>query len=77
MTPRKINEPLLLCRTFLYRVVAVVFQTVFIFILYGITMGQWKLELAFGGSVLLNLFNTVVYFGFHHWFDSRFKIGRN
>ena len=74
---RKINEPLLIVRALLYRIVAVLCQTGFLFIFYGLVIGKWEIQLAIGSSIVINVFNTIVYYGFHHWFDSRFKIGRN
>jgi len=73
---RKIRIDRLFIQGLLYRVHIILIQSIFWYILLGITTGMWKWEWAISSSLLWNVINTFLYYNFHYWISRLWKLGK-
>ena len=66
---RPIKTKLLIYCTILYRLILVLLQTLFFWILTR------DIKFALGSSLVWNVINTIYYFVYHYVFLKKFKIG--
>ena len=71
MKLRKIKIGMLGISGIVYRIHVILVQSIF----FWIMTGNWKW--AIGTSIVWNIINTILYYNYHYWFASVFKLGKN
>ena len=77
MKLRKIRSDKLLISGIIYRLHIVLIQSVFWYVLLGLTTDVWEWKWAIGSSLLWNVFNTLLYYNYHYWFARVCKLGKD
>lgn len=75
MKLRKIRNRRLFISGILYRIHIIIIQSIFWYLLFGITSNIWKWEWAVSSSIIWNICNTFLYFNWHYWFARLVKLG--
>ena len=73
---RKIKVSKLFISGIVYRLHIIILQSIFWYIFFGMTTGNWRWEWAISSSIIWNLFNTLLYYNYHYWFARLVKLGK-